>query len=180
MANEPQPQNSPAQTQVQSSVNAPYMPEMSRGGSREYSDSHYKFLSTLIESKSAEAFFNQIIATDFSHQCVNAFFKILTSGFDKNAILASNKNIETRKVDFEIALNLMVLECHESDIQNPAFLTFRENIRQTFVDFISRSQNAEERKRLLMTEYGTTVREEQTGPDGRPKQQQPSRFGRMP
>lgn len=134
---------------------------MARGGSREYSESHYKFLSTLIESESAKAFFKQIIDTDFSHQCVNEFYKVLTSGFDKNAILASNKNIEIRKIDFEIALNLMVLGCHESDIQNPAFLTFRENIRQTFIDFISRSQDAEERKRLLMTEYGMTTREEQ-------------------
>jgi len=182
---EPTQQTTTTQTtQSQTNVPPPFMPSLERGGSKEYSDSHYKFLSTLIESKSAEAFFNQIVDTDFSHQCVNAFYKILTSGFDKNAILAMNKNIETRKIDFDIALNLMVLECHESDIQNPAFLTFRENIRQTFVDFISRSQNAEERKRLLRSEYGVTQEEHySTTPprkDGQPQQQQPSRFGRGP
>lgn len=152
--------------QPQQVTSQSYMPEMGRGGSREYSESHYRFLSTLIESESAKAFFKQIVETDFSHQCVNAFYKVLTSGFDKNAILAANKNLEIRIIDFKIALNLMVLECHESDIQNPAFLTFKENILQTFTDFISRSQDAEERKRLLMTEYGTTIR----GDQGKPQQ----------
>ena len=166
---------STTQTQSQTNIPPSYMPEMGRGGSSQYSDAHYRFLNTLIESESAKTFFKQIVDTDFSHQCVNAFFKILTSGFDRNAILAANQNIEARKIDFDIALNLMVLECHESDIQNPAFLTFRENIRQTFQDFISRSRNAEERKRLLRSEYGTTVTEEQ---QGKPQQSQPSRFSR--
>lgn len=141
------------QQQTVSQVN---IPEMVRGSSREYSDAHYKFLTELIESKAARAFFTQIQNTDFSAQCVNAFYKILTSGFDQNAILAANTNVEMRKIDFEIALNLMVLECHESDLQNPAFLTYRENIKQTFNDFISRSRNAEERKRLLRQEYSVT------------------------
>jgi hypothetical protein len=156
------------------------IPEMARMGSREYSESHYKFLSTLIESESARTFFKQIAETDFSHQCVNAFYKVLTSGFDKNAILAMNDKIEIRKIDFDIALNLMVLECHESDIQNPAFLTFRENIRQTFVDFISRSRNAEERKRLLRSEFGQTITEEQKQQKPQGIKEQVSRFGRVP
>lgn len=137
--------------------NEQYIPEMSRAGSREYSAEHYRFLSTLIESESARAFFVQISNTDFSHQCINAFYKILTSGFDKNAILARNENIKIRMIDFDIALNLMVVECHESDTQNPAFLTFRENIKQTFADFISRSKNAKERDQLLRQEYNTTM-----------------------
>lgn len=153
--------------------NVQYIPDMGRAGSREYSEAHYKFISTLIESESARKFFEQIAATDFSHQCVNAFYKILTSGFDKNAILASNANIDMRKIDFEIALNLMVLECHESDISNPAFLTFRENILQTFVDFISRSKNADERKRLLRSEYGVTQDE-----SNKPKEEKTGFFGR--
>jgi hypothetical protein len=177
MASEPQQTSSQTQTQSQTPS---YMPEMGRGGSSQYSDAHYRFLNTLIESESARTFFKQIAETDFSHQCVNAFFKILTSGFDKNAILAANVNIEARKIDFDIALNLMVLECHESDVQNPAFLTFRENIRQTFIDFISRSKNAEERKRLLRSEYGTTVTEEQGKPGGQQQQGGFSKFGRGP
>ena len=130
----------------------------------EISESHYKFLSELIESKGARALFEQITLTDFSAQAVNAFHKIITSGFDRNAILAANKNVNMRIIDFKIVLNLMVLECHESDIQNPAFLTFTENILQLFTDFISRSQNAEERKRLLRQEYGVDQTETQKPP----------------
>jgi hypothetical protein len=165
-----------APQQVTSQTPAPMMPEMGRQGSREYSDAHYKFLSTLIESESARSFYLQIVATDFSHQCVNGYHKLLTNGFDKNAILASNTDIRGRKIDFEIAMNKMVLECHESDIQNPAFLTFNENILQTFVDFISRSQNADERRRLLRSEYGVTD-ETQSNPQ---QQQQGNRLGRRP
>jgi hypothetical protein len=135
-------------------------PDMGRPGSREYSAEHYRFLSTLIESESARRFYLEISNTDFSHQCVNAFYKILTSGFDKNAILARNENLKIRMIDFDIALNLMVSECHESDISNPAFLTFRENIRQTFVDFVSRSKNAKERDQLLRQEYNSTITED--------------------
>jgi hypothetical protein len=133
---------------------------MSRAGSREYSAEHYRFLSTLIESESARRFYIEIVQTDFSQQCVNAFHKILTSGFDRNAILARNENVKIRLIDFDIALNLMVVECHESDTQNPAFITFRENIRQTFGDFISRSKNAKERDQLLRQEYNSTVTED--------------------
>jgi hypothetical protein len=178
MADEPQPPPQPQQQQQ-------FVPEMGRPGSSGYSESHYRFLTSLIESKSAREFFVQITATDFSHQCINAFYKVLTSGFDQNAILAMNDKIDMRIVDFKIVLNLMVLECHESDVSNPAFLTFRENILQTFIDFISRSKNAEERKRLLRSEYGVTQVED----SGRsPQQQYPpqqggggggmSRFGR--
>lgn len=145
-----------------------YMPEMSRASSKEYSAEHYRFLSTLIESESARRYYIEIVNTDFSQQCVNAFHKILTSGFDKNAILARNENLKIRTIDFDISLNLMVSECHESDIMNPAFLTFRENIRQTFVDFVSRSKNAKERDQLLRQEYSSTVSEERrdTHPQG--------------
>lgn len=154
---------------------------MGRAGSQGYSAEHYKFLNEIIESKAAREFYNQIMTAGFSHQCVNAFFKILTSGFDKNAILARNKNIEVRKIDFEIALNLMVVECLESDTQNPAFLTFRENIKQTFVDFISRSENAAERDKLLKQEYGivSDERQQQKQPPQQNGMNPLQRFGRQ-
>jgi hypothetical protein len=84
-------------------------------------------------------------------------------------------------IDFDIALNLMVVECHESDTQNPAFLTFRENIKQTFADFISRSKNAKERDQLLRQEYNSTITEDNRNPQPQgimqmgmpPQQQQP-------
>lgn len=157
-----------------------FLPDMGRAGSAGYSEAHYRFLNEIIESKAAREFYTQIMAAGFSQQCVNAFFKILTSGFDKNAILARNKNIEVRKIDFEIALNLMVVECLESDTQNPAFLTFRENIKQTFVDFISRSENAAERDKLLRQEYGFDRDESQKQPPQQQTSMNPlQRFGRQ-
>ena len=142
----------------------PDFPVIPRQGSREFSESHYKFLSSLIESVSARSFFQQVIETDFSHQCILEFHKVLTSGFDKNAILARNAYVDMRILDFDIALNLMIFACHESDIQNPAFLTFQENIRQTFKDFVSRSQDAEERRRLLKQEYDVNYPQPQHQP----------------
>lgn len=135
----------------QVSTNAP--PSMQGLEGRQYSESHYKFLAGLIDSVSARSLFEQIVATNFSMQCILAFHKVLTSGFDKSAILAYNQNLQIRIKRFEVLLNLMVIECYESDTQNPAFLTFQKNILDTFIDFVSRSQDAEERKRLLMTEY---------------------------
>jgi len=152
-------------------------PQLSRAMNREFSESHYKFLSTLIESESARRFFQQISDTDFSHQAILEFHKVLTSGFDKNAILARNADVDMRILDFEIALNLMIFGCHESDIQNPAFLTFQENIRQTFKDFVSRSQDAEERRRLLKQEFEHDVH---YPPQPQQPQQQPFQGQQQP
>lgn len=167
------------QQTTQSQTNSPTMPDLARQGSREYSDSHYKFLSTLIEAESARSYYLQIIATDFSAQCVNAFHKVITSGFDKNAILASNtpQEKQRRLTDFRIDLNLMVIECHESDIQNPAFLTFQRGLENTFIDFISRS--GKERDQLLRQEYGMRTEESRIPQQGQNTQQ--ARFiGRQP
>ena len=147
----------------------PVMPQLTGMENRQYSDAHYKFLSGLIESASARTFFDQITQTDFSHQCILEFHKELTSGFDKNAILASNKKIDVRIIEFDILLNFMVMPCHESDIQNPAFMTFQENIRQTFKDFVSRSEDAAERDKILKTEYTVT--------QGGQKKEEASRWG---
>lgn len=138
-------------------------PDLGRAPSSGYSEAHYIFLNQLLESKTARDFFIQISNTAFSAQCVNAFYKVLTSGFDKNAMLAKNTplDIRMRLIDFEIALNLMVLECHESDIQNPAYMTFVENIRQAFKDFVSRSGT--ERDQLLRQEFGPVVQQQRQG-----------------
>lgn len=138
-----------------------YVPDLSRNVSAGFSSEHYQFIGQLIESKSARDMYIQIANTDFSAQCVNGFFKVITSGFDKNTMLARNdqRQIAMRIIDFDIALNLLVLECHESDIQNPAFLTYTENIRQMFRDFVSRS--ATERDQLLRQEYAMPQQQQQ-------------------
>jgi hypothetical protein len=155
--------------QYQPNPDMQYIPvDLGRTPSSGYSDAHYRFLNELIESKTARDFFIQISNTDFSAQCVNAFYKVLTSGFDKNSMLAKNdkKGIAMRILEFEIALNLMVVECHESDIQNPAFLTFTENIRQAFRDFVSRSST--ERDQLLRQEFITQQPQQRGDGQGQP------------
>jgi hypothetical protein len=96
---------------------------------------------------------------------------VITSGFDKNVILAQN-NLQERQrriIDFQIKMNLMVTECHESDIQNPAFLTFSKNIEDTFIDFVSRS--GKERDQLLRQEYGVRTEENRVPQQGQGGQQ---------
>ena len=139
---------------------------------QEFSESHYAFLSSLIESKSARELFEDIAQTDFSHQCILEFGSLLKTAFDKNAMLARNDNLQIRIIDFELMLNFMVIPCHESDISNPKFLTFQENIRQMFKDFVSRSEFGDERARLLKQEYQYTT------PTNQPQQQsgQPQTF----
>lgn len=142
------------------------MPDLGRAVSSGFSSEHYQFIGQLIESKSAREMFLRITQTDLSGQCVDAFFKVITSGFDKNTMLARNdqKQIALRVIDFDIALNLMVNECHESDIQNKAFPNFVENIRQMFRDFVSRS--ATERDQLLRQEYAMTPQGQPQTPQG--------------
>jgi hypothetical protein len=96
---------------------------------------------------------------------------VITSGFDKNVILAQNTPQERNRriIDFQIKLNLMVIECHESDIQNPAFLTFSKNIEDTFIDFVSRS--GKERDQLLRQEYGMRTEESRVPQQGQGGQQ---------
>jgi hypothetical protein len=71
----------------------------------------------------------------------------------------------------------MVIECHESDIQNPAFLTFQRGLENTFIDFISRS--GKERDQLLRQEYGMRTEESRLPQQGQ-NQQQARFIGRQP
>lgn len=130
------------------------IPELGPRMSAGFSEAHYQFLTQLIESKSAREIFLKVTQSAFSAQCINAFYKLITAQFDKNTMLAKNNQtqIKMRCLDFDIALNLLVLECHESDIQNPEFLTTCENLRHMFKDFVSRS--ATERDQLLRQEFG--------------------------
>lgn len=142
------------------------LPDLARQGSREYSESHYKFLSTLIESESARSLYIQIGITDLSGQAVNAFHKFITAHFDKSVILAnySQQEKNRRLIEYKIDANLMVSECLGSDIQNPTFMMYQRALENTFTDFLSRS--GKERDQLLKQEYGMTTSE------SKPQQQQ--------
>jgi hypothetical protein len=120
----------------------------------QYSAEHYQFLASLIEAKSAHRLFDEIATRNYSAQTVLAFHRVILAQFDKNVILAYNVDVRSREIDCEIALNLMVVECHESDTQMPSFLNDQMAIKIMFGDFASRSQNARERDQILRTEYG--------------------------
>ena len=142
-------------TDAQQMAQAQQNPSLPGLEPRQYSESHYRFLAALIEAKSAHRLFEEIGARNYSAQTILAFHRVILSQFDKNAILAYNPSILRRVLDCRIALNLMVVECHESDTQMASFLNDQEAIKVMFEDFVSRSQNARERDQLLRTEFST-------------------------
>jgi hypothetical protein len=75
-----------------------------------------------------------------------ALASVVYMGFDKNAVLANNPDIEARVLRFEEALNKAKLSYSRPDAMNPAIVYLHENIRQAFRDFISRSINMGERR----------------------------------
>ena len=121
--------------------------------SNQYSAEHYQFLASLIEAKSAHRLFDEISTRNYCAQTILAFHRVILGQFDKNVILAYNVDVRSRIIDCKIVLNLMVVECHESDTQMPSFLNDKMAIEIMFGDFVSRSQDARERDQLLRTEY---------------------------
>lgn len=67
-------------------------------------------------------------------------------GFDPNAILANNPDIDMRCLRFEEALNKAKLSYSRPDVMNPSIVYLHENLRQAFRDFVSRSVNMGERR----------------------------------
>lgn len=146
-----------------------------------FSQAEYQFKSKLIGSVFASAIFDNIQGSDLSQQCKMEFYKVLVQAFDSNAMLAKNVNITIRYIDLDIILNMMIIGCHESDIQNPAFLTIQENIRQAFRDFVSPSEGGKARddiqKSTQKIEYSGIPGGEQRQQPGMQQQNQPQSRG---
>jgi hypothetical protein len=93
-----------------------------------------------------------------------ALASVVYMGFDKNAVLANNPNIDERVLRFEEALNKAKLSYSRPDAMNPAIVYLHETIRQSFRDFISRSINMGERRmqgeKKLVSVYNTPESDE--------------------
>lgn len=166
----------------QGAVSGMEMPDLPRTPDKYFSIAEYQFKSKLIGSVFASAIFENIQSSDLSQQCKLEFYKVLVQAFDSNAMLAHNMNIIIRYIDLDIILNMMIIGCHESDIQNPMFITIQENIRQAFHDFVSPSEKGEQRKAIQKTQQSV----EYTGIPGgnqpggqQPVQQAPPPRGRF-
>jgi hypothetical protein len=153
----------------QGSIPGTDIPDLPRTPDQFFSIAEYQFKSKLISSPFASAIFENISSSDLSQQCKLEFYKVLVQAFDSNAMLARNINIAIRYIDLDIILNLMIIGCHESDIQNPAFLTIQENIKQAFRDFVSPSEGGKARDDIQKS----TQRVEYTGIPGSDQRQQP-------
>jgi hypothetical protein len=89
-------------------------------------------------------------------------------------MLARNMNITIRYIDLDIILNMMIIGCHESDIQNPMFITIQENIRQAFHDFVSPSEGGKQRSDIQKSQSEQHVKYSMDGQgQNQPGQQQP-------
>ena len=127
--------------------------------SKQYSESHYRLLSSLIEARSAHQLYEKIVQTNYAVQTILAFKRLILEQFDQNVVLAANTSdvgVELRIISCKISLDLMTLECHESDTWLPSFVNDKNAILTMFIDFVSRSKNARERDQLLKTEYSVT------------------------
>jgi hypothetical protein len=160
--------------QSQGAVSGMDIDSLPRTYDKYFSQAEYQFKSKLIGSVFASAIFENIQGSDLSQQCKMEFYKVLVQAFDSNAMLARNMNITIRYIDLDIILNMMIIGCHESDIQNPMFITIQENIRQAFHDFVSPSEGGKQRSDIQKSQSEQHVKYSMDGQgQNQPGQQQP-------
>jgi len=153
-------QNQPSQQQAQSGASM---------GGQNRADRVYETEELILKAKMLEVDFIEkaiylIEQESLSKRAKIALASVVYMGFDKNAVLANNPDIETRVLRFEEALNKAKLSYSRPDVMNPAVVYLHENIRQAFRDFISRSVNMGERRmqseKKLVSVYNTPESDE--------------------
>lgn len=120
-------------------------------GGQSRADRIYETEELILKAKMLEVeFVDKVIylieQESLSKRCKIALASVVYMGFDQNAVLANNVDIEIRILRFEEALNKARLSYSRPDVMNPAVVYLHENIRQAFRDFISRSINMGERR----------------------------------
>ena len=120
-------------------------------GGQSRADRVYETEEIILKAKMLEVEFIEKVVylveqESLSKRCKIALASVIYMGFDKNAVLANNPDIEIRILRFEEALNKARLSYSRPDVMNPAVVYLHENIRQAFRDFISRSINMGERR----------------------------------
>jgi hypothetical protein len=122
---------------------------------QDFTHEEWRFKAKMISSEFRDKIGSLIGQYDFSMSCKIHHLDICNVAFDPNAMLARNLNVETRKKQLGLALNLAIVACDESDIQNPGFINVQQAIIDAFGDFVSPSQGGKERERITKQESVT-------------------------
>jgi hypothetical protein len=120
-----------------------------------FREESYVAKARLLTSDYRDILLDIIDKESFSLQTKLALSNIIYSGFDKNVVLAKNKDIDIRKLEFEIALNLARLSYKKTDTLNPALSNIENTIKNHFNDFVSRSSEGWERGLQNKSEIST-------------------------
>lgn len=118
----------------------------------DFSKEDFRFRAKIISSEYKEQITLLIDKFDFSQSCKIELKNIVNVAFDPNAMLARNENINLRKIQLEISLNLAKVAMDESDIQNPGLLNVENAVLDAFSDFVSRSIGGKERDNITKQE----------------------------
>lgn len=158
---------------------AEFNPELDSGRRMDldFSKEETRFKAKLISSEYAQKCTDLINQYDLSQSCKILLSEIISVHFDPNAMLAINQNINVRKLELKVALNLSVSGYDASDVANPGLLNVQNAIELAFGDFVSRSFQGKERGTISRTE--TISHQNYSGLQGS-TQQEPKRGFELP
>lgn len=122
---------------------------------QDFTHEEWRFKAKMISSEFRDKIGTLVGQYDFSMSCKIHLLDICNVAFDPNAMLARNISVETRQKKLELALNLAVVACDESDISNPGFINVQQAILDAFGDFVSPSLGGKERERITKQESVT-------------------------
>jgi len=118
----------------------------------DFSKEETRFKAKLVSSDYAMKCINLINQYDFSTPCKIVLADIVNVSFDPNAVLSRQDNLNKRKLELQVAINLAVCSMDASDIANPGLLNVLNEIGMAFGDFISRSFMGKERDQIGRSE----------------------------
>jgi hypothetical protein len=101
--------------------------------------------SKLMFSDYKDIILKMIAESTLTESCKESLSYCIFYGFDKSAVLAKTKDIDIKRLKFEIALNTAKLGYKKTDVRNPQLPIIEETIRQAFDDYSSRSEGGWER-----------------------------------
>lgn len=150
------------------------------GGPQSRADRIYESEEIIIKAKMLESEYLEkslylIERAPISMRAKMALSSVACMGFDKNAVLANNPDVDMRVLRFEEALNKAKLSYSRPDVMSADIVYIHENMRQAFRDFVSRSFNMNERK--MQAERKTTMVSQYQPTDAQGNVSQPRRHG---
>lgn len=152
--------------------------ETSRRMDIDFQKEDYRFRARIISSEYAQRCMDLINALDVSQSCKITLAEIVSVNFDSNAVLSRTDNLNIRKLQLQVALNVAHTAYDASDTQNPGLLNVQQAITDAFGDFISRSFMGKERDQIGRSE--TISHQSYSGLPAQPGQQEPQRGFSLP